>query len=262
VNEENIKKAIELLEKAKGEYYKERCVTLDALIALLNAEQEEGCSHDWVNRTDGYEEQCGAAICTICGEYGCWCRAKWSEMTDEQKKDFEARGITGNNHELRDKLKSEQCPESQEPEKLKKFNCKHFIDSSQQVPMPFGSGTCSEPLGDCVIESESEDCTIDCPDYQEPCNVVHNALKDIPLKIHSIGKSDRLAEPEKPEQSELSVYDGKYTFYMKNHSLHCLRYGEEWRDFIGDGAVLQLFLYARDLTEQWIRLSQGCSNDY
>ena len=49
---------------------------------------------------------------------------------------------------------------------------------------------------------------------------------------------------------EISIYDGKYKFYMKNHSLHCLRYNEPWRDFIGDGAVLQLFLHAVELDEQ------------
>lgn len=52
----------------------------------------------------------------------------------------------------------------------------------------------------------------------------------------------------------LAVYDGKYEFYMKDHSLHCLRYGEEWRDFIGDGAVLQLFLHAVDLHNNVIKL--------
>ena len=48
---------------------------------------------------------------------------------------------------------------------------------------------------------------------------------------------------------EISVYDDKYKFYMKDRSLHCLRYGEPWRDFIGDGAVLQLFLHAVELDE-------------
>lgn len=51
-------------------------------------------------------------------------------------------------------------------------------------------------------------------------------------------------------EEKVTVYDGKYEFYMKNHYLHCLRYGEEWRDFIGDGAVLQLFLHAIEQEEQ------------
>ncbi len=51
------------------------------------------------------------------------------------------------------------------------FNCEHFRGYSQSVPMPFGSGSCSEPLGDCAIESENENCCLECPDYQEkkPC---------------------------------------------------------------------------------------------
>ena len=51
------------------------------------------------------------------------------------------------------------------------FNCKHFRGYSQSVPTPFGSGNCSEPLGDCAIESESEDCCLACPDYEEACQV-------------------------------------------------------------------------------------------
>lgn len=39
----------------------------------------------------------------------------------------------------------------------------------------------------------------------------------------------------------------KYTFYMKNHSVACKRYGEQWRDFVGDGAVLALYTEVVDL---------------
>ena len=46
------------------------------------------------------------------------------------------------------------------------FNCKHAIEYSQQVPVPFGIGTCSESLCDCAIESESEDCSENCIDYE------------------------------------------------------------------------------------------------
>ena len=36
--------------------------------------------------------------------------------------------------------------------------------------------------------------------------------------------------------------DGKYTFYTDEQKLlHCNRYGEEWRDFIGDNAVSALY---------------------
>lgn len=67
---------------------------------------EKFCDHEWVNRKDGWEETCGAAICCICGEYGCWCTANWREMTDKQKKAFEDNGINGNNWELKKKLKA------------------------------------------------------------------------------------------------------------------------------------------------------------
>lgn len=57
--------------------------------------------------------------------------------------------------------------EQPKPEPQKIFKCKHFKEYSQSVPTPFGSGNSSEPLSDCVIESASEDCTVECPDYEE-----------------------------------------------------------------------------------------------
>lgn len=62
-----------------------------------------------------------------------------------------------------------KCAWFEKPKPAKIFKCKHFREYSQSVPMPFGSGNCSEPIGDCAIESESEDCTLDCPDYEEVC---------------------------------------------------------------------------------------------
>ena len=44
--------------------------------------------------------------------------------------------------------------------------CKHLVEYSQQVPTPFGSGTVNEPLLDCRIESESEECDENCKDYE------------------------------------------------------------------------------------------------
>jgi len=64
------------------------------------------CSHKWVERLDGYEEQCGPAICCLCGEYGCWCEAKWRDMSDEEKLLFRKNGINGNMHELEIALKT------------------------------------------------------------------------------------------------------------------------------------------------------------
>jgi hypothetical protein len=53
------------------------------------------------------------------------------------------------------------------------------------------------------------------------------------------------AQPETGAVRELpekvTLADGKYTFYMKNGSLYCDRYGEAWRDFVGDKAVCCLF---------------------
>ena len=44
---------------------------------------------------------------------------------------------------------------------------------------------------------------------------------------------------------ELILCNGKYRFYLdQNGILRCNRYGEPWREFIGDNAVLALFRYA------------------
>ena len=41
--------------------------------------------------------------------------------------------------------------------------------------------------------------------------------------------------------NKIVLNDGKYTFYTENDSLFCLRYGENWREFVGDNAVHALF---------------------
>ncbi len=76
----------------------------------LNAKAKTKSEHKhvWVDRTDGYNGQCGPAICYACGKYGCYCDAKWAEMSASQKKAFESNGIAGNNHALE---KSETKPE-------------------------------------------------------------------------------------------------------------------------------------------------------
>ncbi|HLD98162.1 MAG TPA: hypothetical protein VI815_02470 [Candidatus Nanoarchaeia archaeon] len=47
----------------------------------------------------------------------------------------------------------------------------------------------------------------------------------------------------------ISLCDGKYTFKHDDEigSFICLRYGGNWRNFTGDGAVLSLFQYIQDL---------------
>ena len=48
---------------------------------------------------------------------------------------------------------------------------------------------------------------------------------------------------------KIECYDKKYTwqFDEKNGRLTCLRYGEEWRDETGDGAILALIQKCDDL---------------
>lgn len=57
-------------------------------------ECDEECDHVWVARLDGCEEQCGPAICQVCGKYGCYCDAHWSQMSNYQKKWFEKCGAS------------------------------------------------------------------------------------------------------------------------------------------------------------------------
>ncbi len=63
-----------------------------------------GCKHDWVHRTDGYEEQCTPAICRICGAYGCLCSIG-HPLTQQAYDDFIRRGIPGNSHEIERRLR-------------------------------------------------------------------------------------------------------------------------------------------------------------
>jgi len=67
--------------------------------------ERESCDHHWVERLDGWDGQCGAAICDKCGLYGCLCDAKWRKMTDEEKKEFHSNGINGSKHKLEKLIK-------------------------------------------------------------------------------------------------------------------------------------------------------------
>ena len=62
------------------------------------------CNHFWVERKDGYEEQCGASICLVCGKYGCYCKLKISEtprnLRERRKQLFYELGINGDKHKL------------------------------------------------------------------------------------------------------------------------------------------------------------------
>lgn len=49
----------------------------------------------------------------------------------------------------------------------------------------------------------------------------------------------------------VTVADGKYTVRAKNgEGLHALRYGEPWRDLVGDGLVLALAQEINELRKQ------------
>ncbi len=54
----------------------------------------------------------------------------------------------------------------------------------------------------------------------------------------------------------LTICDTKYTFVFEDieeqSDFRCDRYGEQWRSFNGDGAVLQLFLYAKQLQAELV----------
>jgi len=48
----------------------------------------------------------------------------------------------------------------------------------------------------------------------------------------------------------IKLSDGKYEFYEHNHIVRCDRYGERWREFIGDKAIRALFDHATEQAEQ------------
>lgn len=50
---------------------------------------------------------------------------------------------------------------------------------------------------------------------------------------------------------KLTVGEGKYTFIFEENTgkFRCLRYGKEWRDLVGDGAVLALVQELHDLKQ-------------
>lgn len=71
-----------------------------SIFLFMKIERHNMCEHNWVLRTDGYEEQCIPAICTKCGMYGCACHAKFYAMSKEKRIEFFAKGIPGNNHQI------------------------------------------------------------------------------------------------------------------------------------------------------------------
>lgn len=119
-------------------------------------------------------------------------------------------------------------PACQAPEKL--FNCKHFRGYSQSVPMPFAPGNCSEPLGDCAIESESEDCCLKCPDYEEvacqaPAGGIEELLREWRLLIHHIKATDPTSSEENlvKELEQACTYLTQFAEFMRYIANDCLQ---------------------------------------
>lgn len=58
--------------------------------------------------------------------------------------------------------------------------------------------------------------------------------------------------------TKIELMDGKYTLEHNNGvGLRCLRYGEYWRDLVGDGMVLALVSEVEDLREKLAKRDAG-----
>lgn len=44
----------------------------------------------------------------------------------------------------------------------------------------------------------------------------------------------------KTDIPNITIYDGKYTLIFEPTNMRALRYGEKWRDIIGDGFIMAL----------------------
>ncbi len=56
----------------------------------------------------------------------------------------------------------------------------------------------------------------------------------------------------------VSVYDGKYTVVMEDgYRLKALRYGEEWRDCVGDNLIYWLAVELQEARDEIARLKVG-----
>ena len=49
---------------------------------------------------------------------------------------------------------------------------------------------------------------------------------------------------------EVILDNGKYRFFREDNMLYCHRYGEPWRNFLGDHAVTLLFNKVLELLEK------------
>jgi hypothetical protein len=61
------------------------------------------------------------------------------------------------------------------------------------------------------------------------------------------------------DRLRITVNDGKYTVVMsQNGGLYALRYGEPWRDCIGDGLILALAQEVEELRDKNQKLLLSC----
>jgi len=66
-----------------------------------------------------------------------------------------------------------------------------------------------------------------------------------------------------PDLYRVTVADGKYTFVLPaTGGLKCLRYGEEWRSLVGDGAVLALVQEVDNLRTTLREFRDAVAEDY
>jgi hypothetical protein len=179
---------------------------------LKLSEKEEVCQHDWVNRTDGYEEQCGAAICTKCGKYGCWCDVGYLKMSKEEKEDFGKRGISGNDHEIKKRnrftrLYMSMCVEKQNgfEEKVGEKDIVSLINEclglvyDNSHPMPKAS--ISNLLA--KIKARLEDTEKELEEYKEKWRAEGCRFRE--QKQISKEQSNRIAELEKENQENRMI---------------------------------------------------------
>lgn len=57
------------------------------------------------------------------------------------------------------------------------------------------------------------------------------------------------------ETEKIELGDGKYTLVLEDNDrkFYALRYGEEWRDLIGDNLIFEMFYKIKELEEiKWM----------
>jgi len=79
------------------------------------------------------------------------------------------------------------------------------------------------------------------------CHVFCNVDKDKQICTQCLGnllsENNTKQEKQKPKKQKgnMVIEDGKYKFYIQDYILYCERYGDPWKNYIGDNAILFLF---------------------